>query len=78
MNIRLSKIAKYFYGRKLFSVENAVSLIIYGIFVICVTINLYILLNRSDTIYYLRIYHLVSLFLLKYLISISLFFNISR
>lgn len=65
MNLIPSKIAKHFYGRKLLRKENIFTSIIYTIFVICVSVNLFILLKRSDTIYYLRIYHLVFYNILK-------------
>ena len=38
---------------------NVFSGAVYLLATSCVMVNLYVLLNRSDTIHYLRIYHLV-------------------
>ncbi|TKR69135.1 hypothetical protein L596_021327 [Steinernema carpocapsae] len=37
---------------------------LYMIFLLCIFLNLYVLLSRDDTIYYLRIYHLIVGFLM--------------
>ncbi|KAI1724947.1 hypothetical protein Ddc_06223 [Ditylenchus destructor] len=54
-------ISKYFCNAKsALRLDNAISIVLYTICAICVLVNFYVLLNRhSDTIYYLRIYHLV-------------------
>lgn len=44
----------------LFKVHHMCTVLLYVVFQLCLFMNLYVLLSREDTIFYLRIYHSVS------------------
>ncbi|KAK0409606.1 hypothetical protein QR680_004648 [Steinernema hermaphroditum] len=48
----------------MFRMHHICSVALYMIFLLCIFLNLYVLLSRDDTIYYLRIYHLIVGFLM--------------
>lgn len=42
------------------NLHKAVNGILYAILFLCVAVNMYVLFNPHDTIFYLRLYHIVS------------------